>query len=76
LKRFKDMVNLRGQQDEITMMELRNAPGEVIDQAGCGKTWIITRDGRQLAAIIPLPRVGEPQVELTIKVDKKGRVTF
>jgi prevent-host-death family protein len=41
---------------EVTMRELRNEGGKVIDRVEAGETFIVTRDGRQVAELRPIER--------------------
>jgi len=41
---------------EITVRELRNQGREVLDRVGRGETLTVTRDGRPVAELRPLPR--------------------
>lgn len=65
------MQEMSKQFEYITMMELRNSPGEVIDSVELGKTFVITKAGRPVAVISKLP--GE---QLTINVDSKGNISY
>jgi prevent-host-death family protein len=44
---------------EVTIRDLRNKGGEVIDRVAGGEVLTITRDGRQVAELRPLPRAAE-----------------
>lgn len=41
---------------EVTIRELRNKGGEVVDRAAAGEHIVITRDGRPVAELRPLPQ--------------------
>jgi prevent-host-death family protein len=41
---------------EVTIRDLRNKGGEVIDRVAGGEVLTVTRDGRQIAELRPLPR--------------------
>lgn len=41
---------------EVTVRELRNRGGAVLDQVRRGETLTVTRDGRPVAELRPLPR--------------------
>ena len=41
---------------EVTIRELRNKGGEVIDRVAGGETVTVTRAGKQVAELRPLPR--------------------
>ena len=53
MKRLTDMRLLKGQHSEITMSELRGAPGDVLDQVMQGKSFSITRNGKVIADLTP-----------------------
>lgn len=42
--------------DRVTMRELRNHGGDVIDRVVAGEELVVTRDGRPVAALRPLRR--------------------
>ena len=41
---------------EVTIRELRNHGGEVIDRVTAGETLTVTRNGKPVAELRPLPR--------------------
>lgn len=41
---------------EITVRELRNDGGRILDRVAQGETLTVTRDGRPVAELRPLPR--------------------
>jgi prevent-host-death family protein len=41
---------------EVSIRDLRNHGGEVVDRVAAGERIIITRDGRPIAELRPLPR--------------------
>ena len=43
---------------EVTIRELRNHGGEVIDRVSAGERLIVTRSGRPVAELRPLPSRG------------------
>lgn len=50
---------------EVTIRELRNHGGDVIDRVRAGERLIVTRSGEPVAELRPLPRRGpEPAVLL------------
>jgi prevent-host-death family protein len=44
----------------VTIRELRNKGGEVIERVTAGEVLTVTRDGRPVARLSPLPRPGLP----------------
>lgn len=41
---------------EVTIRELRNKGGEVVDRVVAGEVLTVTRDGTPVAQLVPLPR--------------------
>lgn len=41
---------------EVSIRDLRNHGGEVVDRAAAGERIVITRDGKPVAELHPLPR--------------------
>ncbi len=41
---------------EVTIRDLRNHGGEVVDRVAAGERVTVTRDGRAVAELSPLPR--------------------
>jgi prevent-host-death family protein len=50
--------------ESITVRDLRNKGGEVLDRVERGERVIVTRDGRAVAELRPLPRRSAKPVEL------------
>ena len=50
-KRLADRLLMLGKEAEITMMEFRSAPGDVIDMVIQGMTITLTRQGKPVAVI-------------------------
>jgi len=48
-------VTMRDDIEIITMSELRNLPGDVLAQVQLGKTFIITKNGKEIAVLQSLP---------------------
>ncbi len=55
MKTLKEQIILRGQLEEITMMELRQHPGDIFNQVEMGKVFVITRNGDPIANLSRLP---------------------
>lgn len=71
LKRLKDEVSLIGKVEKITMMELRQQPGEVFASVALGKTFVVTKKGKPVGIISKPP--GET---LRINIGSSGEVTY
>lgn len=73
MKKIADHVlqQMSEQFEVITAMDFRKQPGEVLDSASLGKTFLITKAGRPVAVLSKPP--GE---QLSIVVDSKGRVSY
>jgi prevent-host-death family protein len=50
--------------ESVTVRDLRNRGGEVLDRVERGERVIVTRDGRAIAELRPLPRRSARPVEL------------
>jgi prevent-host-death family protein len=50
--------------DNVTVRDLRNKGGEVLDRVERGESVIVTRDGRAIAELRPLPRPSVGPAEL------------
>jgi prevent-host-death family protein len=50
--------------ESVTVRDLRNRGGEVLDRVERGERVIVTRDGRAVAELRPLPRRSARPVEL------------
>jgi prevent-host-death family protein len=50
--------------DAVTVRDLRNRGGEVLDRVGRGESVVITRDGTEVAELRPLPRRSVCSAEL------------
>jgi prevent-host-death family protein len=48
----------------VSIRELRNHGGEVVERAQRGEQLTITRDGKPVAQLVPLPRASAPLDEL------------
>jgi prevent-host-death family protein len=71
MKHIRDEIDLHGKFETITAMDFRRQPGEVLESARLGKTFLITKAGKAIAVLSGLP--GE---QLSMTFDGKGNVTF
>ncbi len=76
MKQLNEIINLMGQFEEISMMNLRMHAGDILTQVSLGKTFLIRKAGKPIAFLSYLPEVGKPNVEIIIKVDKKGKINY
>jgi prevent-host-death family protein len=60
--------------EQVTVRELRNKGREVLDRVERGETVIVTRDGRAVAELRPLPRRSPGPVELNARRKRLPRV--
>ena len=51
VKRLADMNLLEGQTEEITVMDLRRGPGDILAQVALGKVFTITKAGKPVAVL-------------------------
>ena len=58
----------------VTVRELRNKGGEVLDRVERGERIIVTRDGRAVAEVRPLPRRRVGPAELIARRKRLPRV--
>lgn len=60
--------------EAVTVRDLRNKGGEVLDRVERGERVIVTRDGRPIAELRPLPRRSAGPVELIERRKRLPRV--
>ena len=70
MKTLADQISLKRKLEEITLSEFRRQPGEVIAQVVLGKTFVITKTGKPVSVLSPLP--GE-QLSQTILGDGSSK---
>lgn len=70
-KKLTDSLILAGTLENITMMELRESPGDIIAQAALGRSFIISKSGRPIAVLSRLP--GE---QLGMIISRDGKTTY
>jgi prevent-host-death family protein len=58
----------------VTVRDLRNKGGEVLDRVERGERVIVTRDGRAIAELRPLPRRSPGPAELIERRKRMPRV--
>ncbi|HUF83805.1 MAG TPA: type II toxin-antitoxin system prevent-host-death family antitoxin [Acidimicrobiia bacterium] len=59
---------------EVTIRELRNRGGDVIDRVAAGEHVIVTRAGKPVAELRPLPRPGISAVALVERWSRLPRI--
>jgi prevent-host-death family protein len=60
----------------VTIRELRNRGGAVIDRVAAGETLTVTRDGEPVAELRPLPRRPLSSVELVKRFSHLDPIDF
>ena len=70
MKRLVDEISLHGKLETITVMDFRKRPGEVFTSVALGKMFVVTRNGKAVAVVAPLPG------GLTIAVGRDGTVSY
>lgn len=50
--------------ESVTVRELRNHGGEVLDRVARGESLVVTRDGAEVAELVPLRRRARATAEL------------
>lgn len=60
--------------ESVTARDLRNRAGDVLDRVQRGETVIVTRDGRAVAELRPLPRLSVRTAELIERRKRMPRV--
>jgi prevent-host-death family protein len=60
--------------EAVTVRDLRNKGGEVLDRVERGERVIVTRDGRPIAELRPLPRRSAGPAELIERRKRLPRV--
>jgi len=55
----------------VTIRELRNKGGEVIERVTAGEVLTVTRDGRPVARLSPLPR---PELSIEVILERWRRL--
>ncbi len=55
-KRLTETTTLRGIIEKISMTDLRQSPGDIIDQAQMGKIFIVTKGGKEVVTLQKLSR--------------------
>ena len=71
MNKIKDEISLVSKVEQITMMDLRRSPGDIIDAVELGKAFVITKAGKQIAVLSRLP--GETLTEV---IDKYGHSKY
>jgi prevent-host-death family protein len=55
MKKISQLVSLKQEIEHMSMSDLRANPGEVIESVRLGKTFIVSKAGRQIAVLSALP---------------------
>ena len=71
MKRLDQEVSLVGALENISMMDLRSHPGEILTSVSLGKTFVVERNGKPIAVLQKLPGT-----DLTIVADQHGKVSY
>lgn len=53
MKKISETVSMKGQQEAVTLTQLRAMPGEVFSQVALGKEFTVTKGGKAVAVIQP-----------------------
>lgn len=59
---------------EVTVRELRNQGGRVLDRVERGESLTVTKDGTPVAELRPLPRRSLPTAELIARAKRTPKV--
>lgn len=57
--------------DSVTVRELRNHGGDILDRVARGEHLTVTRDGAAVAELSPLPA---PATTLSVLIDRRSRL--
>ena len=76
MRELNNIIDLRGQFEEITIMDLRKHVGEILTQVSLGKTFLITKTSKPIAFLSYLPKIGKPNVNIVIEVNKNKRISY
>lgn len=60
---------------EVTVRELRNQGGRVLDRVERGESLTVTKDGTPVAELRPLPRRSLPTAELIARAKRTPKVS-
>ena len=69
--RLTDMQLLNGKLETITAMQLRAAPGDILDSVMAGKVFVVTKHNKPVAVISRIPGA-----QLSIKFNAKGERSY
>ncbi len=71
MKRLSQEITLQGKFETISVSELRSKPGEVLQQVGLGKIFVIQKNGKPVAVLSKPP--GET---LAMEIGPNGSTSF
>lgn len=71
VKKIAEEISLHGKFERITVMDLRRQPGEVVESARLGKTFLITKAGKPVAVLAGLP--GD---QLAMTISGSGKIDY
>jgi len=71
MKKIAEEISLVGKCEWITMMELRQTPGEVFDSVALGKIFVVTQYGKPVG-VISAP----PGATLMTIIESDGSITY
>lgn len=70
MRKIEDVISLVGEYETLSMMELRQHPGDVFKQVELGKVFIIKR-GKKVVGIIQ-----KPPADMITVVESDGSISY
>jgi antitoxin (DNA-binding transcriptional repressor) of toxin-antitoxin stability system len=72
MQKLKDQgVDLSNQVEEISLTDLRGNVGEAMSQCSLGKSFVLKKNGKLVAALVPVD-----QSNLTKTIDGDGSISY